>query len=286
MRIARKSGVPFVLRPMGMLNDWSLRQKALKKKCYLRLIERANLNAASAVQAMSAQEKIEIARLGFPGRIAVIPHGITPSPLIPGARKKLREELNLPENERILLFMSRFDVKKGLDLLIPALGRLKEEPFTLVLAGKGDDPAFDAEILRLIRAAGLAERTLLPGFVSGPGKDLYLQGSDLFVLTSYDENFGVAVLEALAAGLPALVTQEVALSEFVARRNLGLVVGTDVARIEEAVRALFDGRQNHMHPGEKERIRREALSEYHWGHVAELLTGLYRDIIAGSSRTR
>ena len=278
MRLARRSNIPLVVRPLGMLDEWSLRQKALKKKTYLSLIEQKNLAGANAIQAMSPQEKLEIGHLFFPGKIAVIPHGITPSPLISNARKALCEKLSLPADEKIILYMSRFHPKKGLDLLISSLGNLKDTSFTLILAGTGA-PEYEVEIRNMLERAGIMSRTLLPGFTSGADKDLFLQGADLFALTSYDENFGISVLEALAVGLPTVITKEVALSEFVARKDLGIIPTATADSVTDALRIAFDRIDELTSQENRSRVRRETLKEFQWETVAEQLEELYTGIL-------
>ncbi len=281
MRIARAAGVPYLVRPVGMLDKWSLRQKAFKKKCYLGLVEGRNLEAATAFQVMSPQEKHELERLDLPGKLVEIPHGISPPALIPDAHGILRRKLGLEEREKIILFMSRFHPKKGLDLLIPALGKLRDSPFTLVLAG-GGAPAYQGEIKRLLDDAVIAGRTVFPGFLRGGEKDLFLQGADLFALTSYDENFGISVLEALASGLPVLVTREVALSAFVESQNLGLTAATTAEAVRAALASALDKGASRWDRKERGRIREVTLAKFQWEQVATQLAATYRDIISQS----
>ena len=93
---------------------------------------------------------------------------------------------------------------------------------------------------RLIQANNLSDRTYKLGFVSGEKKNICLQGADLYALTSHSENFGIAVLEALASGTPALVTTGVALSDLVEEQNLGWVVDLEIGAIVSSIQEFLD----------------------------------------------
>lgn len=239
MWAARRGCVPYVNRPLGQLCGWSLQQRAFKKRAYLALAERANLNAAAAIQFMTGAEQSEAACLGLRAPGFVVPHGIELPPLLSDARGRLRGELGLPADERIVLFLSRVHPKKGLELLLPALAQLRDLRFTFVLAGNCEPPDYEATVTRLLAETGLTARTRRVGFAAGEWKQTLLQGADVFALTSHSENFGLAVVEALAARLPVILTPGVALAELVARHEVGTVAPMDVSGIAAALAGLL-----------------------------------------------
>jgi glycosyltransferase involved in cell wall biosynthesis len=274
MAIARLKQVPYIVRPLGQLCEWSLQQKASKKQIYLNLIEAANLNQSQALHLTSRQEQQEVSRLGLEIPSFILPHGLSISPTIEDARIRLRKQLNIPADEPIILFLSRLHPKKGLDYLIPALGKLTHHRFTFVIAGSGS-PDYETEVKSLLFSHGIQNCTHFAGFVKGEMKDLFMQGSDLFALTSYSENFGVAVLEALAAGLPVLVTPGVALAELVQEKHLGYVAEMNVEAITQALQQALDN------PHEVQKIGKRAhqlISEcYTWDKIASNLSELYTE---------
>ncbi|MEH1792150.1 MULTISPECIES: glycosyltransferase [unclassified Nostoc] len=276
MAIARFQGIPYIVRPLGQLCEWSLQQSARRKQIYLNLIERSNLNHSQALHLTSEQEQQEVSRLALSPPSFVLPHGLSIPPAIPNVRSRLREHLQVPADEPIILFLSRLHPKKGLDYLIPALGKLTNYRFTFVIAGSGSKE-YEAEIESLIVSNGMRDRTHFAGFVTGEEKNLFIQGSDIFALTSYAENFGIAVLEALAVGIPVVVTPGVALAAVVQQNKLGYVPELDVQAIAEAVDCYLSHPQAIKDMGD--RARKLVLENYTWNHIAENLMEIYTKLI-------
>lgn len=276
MTIARQKNIPYIVRPLGQLCEWSLQQSATKKTVYLTLIEHTNLNQAKALHLTSYQEEKEVSQLSLKTSNFILPHGLSLPNLIPDARQQLRQLLKVSVDEPVILFMSRLHPKKGLDSLIPALGKLVEQRFTFVLAG-GGSPSYEAEIDTLLATSGIQNRTYRSGFVSGDLKDLLLQGADIFALTSYSENFGVAVLEALAAGLPVVVTPGVALAAVVKQHQVGYVPELDVEAIASAIKDSLNHPQIAQERGN--RARKLILENYTWENIATQLIDIYTALI-------
>jgi glycosyltransferase involved in cell wall biosynthesis len=276
MAIARRKRVPYIVRTLGQLCEWSMQQSALKKKFYLSLVERQNLSQSQAVHFTSAQEQDEAKLLGLDAPGLIIPHGLNIQPTIPDAHQKLRQHLGLPLDEPIILFLSRLHPKKGLEYLIPALSQLQQHRFTFLLAGRGDAD-YEAEIQSLLDSVNLRHRTHMMGFVKGEEKNLVLQGSDLFALTSHSENFGISVLEALAAGLPVLITPGVALSEVVGQHNLGYISDLTVPAIQSALSHYFQ--QPDLAQEIRNRARQFVAQQYSWDGVARTLQQNYLRIL-------
>ncbi|WP_416672290.1 glycosyltransferase [Egbenema bharatensis] len=273
MVIARLKQVPYIVRPIGQLCEWSLQQGACKKQIYLTLIERANLNHCQFLHCTSEQEQQEIANLRLYASSFVLPLGFSFPPPISDAHQRLRRHFNLPIDEPIILFLSRFHPKKGLDYLIPALGKLVDHRFTFILAGSGD-PDYEAQVESLLISNRIYDRTLRAGFVEGELKSLLLQGSDLFALTSHSENFGIAVLEALASGLPVVVTPGVALSSTVQKHQLGTVADLEASSVAIALKQYLANSQEIRQIGD--RARQFTLEYYNWNRIASNLVQVYQ----------
>jgi glycosyltransferase involved in cell wall biosynthesis len=276
MAIARLQKVPYIVRPLGQLCTWSLQQSARKKQLYLRIIEKSNLNHSQSIHFTSEAEEQEASLLNLSSPNFILPHGLSIPPIIPNAYQRLRQHFNLPADEPIILFLSRLHPKKGLDYLIPALGKLSHYRFTFILAGSGD-PDYENEIKSLLVSEGIQNRTHLTGFIKGEIKDLLMQGADLFALTSYSENFGISVLESLAAGTPVIITPGVALSDIVDQQQIGSVAELDVNEISAAIQHFLDNPQEAKKMGDC--ARQFILDNYTWDKIALKMVSVYEDII-------
>ncbi len=270
-RAARRSGVPYVIRPAGTLDIYPMTQKAWRKKLYYRFFLKSTLARANAIHATSASERNQLALLGLAGACTVIPLAVD-LPVLNRAEC---------QSERILrlLFLSRIHPKKGLPILLRALAVLRDREIeaSLTIAGQGSK-AYQKELKRLIDALGLHSTVEFVGFVTGKEKSRLLALADLFVLPSYQENFGIAVAEAMAAGLPVVISDQVALAEEIIRGGAGVVVPVDQPE------ALADAIGGFTKPGYRFRMGRRArqLVERHFASdiQGQRLEELYRRIVA------
>ena len=276
MAIARLQKVPYIVRPIGQLCEWSLQQGASKKQMYLNLLERANINHSQCLHLTSEQEQREVSKLYLKTPNFIAPLGLSLPTPIPDARQRLRQHFNLRSDEPIILFLSRLHPKKGLEYLIPALGKLTHQRFSFILAGSGD-PEYTAQVQSLLVAHGMCDRTYSTGFVEGELKNLLLQGSDLFALTSHSENFGIAVLEAMAAGLPVLVTPEVALAAEVKQYQIGYVTELNVPNIITTLEEYLTNVEQAQDMGRQ--ARQFVLEHYTWNQIAAHLIQIYQAVI-------
>jgi len=276
MLIARIKNVPYIAIPHGLLCEWSLQQSTRKKQLFMMLVERRNLTRSSALHLTSLKEQKEVTDLRLSTNSFVLPLGLDMPLSVSNASQCLRQSLNIKDDAPIVLFMGRIHHKKGLDYLIPALAQIKRIPFHFVLAGSGD-PEYEVEVDALIASEGMQNRTHRTGFVEGEYKDIILQGSDIFALTSHSENFGVAVLEALAAGLPAVLTPGVALSDVVAQHQLGKVIALHQDEISMAISQLLLDRNAIQLTGD--RARQFILERYTWKKIATNLSENYQSIL-------
>ncbi len=274
--VARWRGVPYVLRPLGTLDPADLRKKQRLKRLYVALLERANLAKAAAVHFTSAQEAEVSDLFGTQPTRWILPLGVA----APAAGSGEPSAILLPRDRPILLFMSRLDPKKGLDLLIPALETLQAEgiPFHFLLCGANpQDRAYERQIYTQIQQSPLVTATTIAGFVTGPEKAALITAADLFVLPSYYENFGIAVAEAMLAGLPVVISDQVYIWRDIAAGEAGWVCPCEVTALTDCLRsALQDG------PERQRRgilARQVAEREYSWPAIAQRALKLYEELL-------
>ncbi len=279
-RAARRAGVPVLLRPCGMLSDYSRRRSAWRKALYWRLVERPNLAAVRRFHATSAGEGRELEGLGLGVPAAVIPLGVDPqawsAPRDPAA---LRQRCPAAGDRPILLFLSRLHPKKGLtDLLLPALTRMRADAFLAVAGGPDEhEPGYAHEVRAAVERLGLADRVALLGPVAPAERWALLDGAAAFVLPSRSENFGVVVAEAMARGVPVVISDAVQSGEHVAAAGAGRVVPLDADALGGALDRLLS------EPGERaalgEHGRRYALDHFRWEQVAGRIEAAYRECL-------
>jgi glycosyltransferase involved in cell wall biosynthesis len=182
------------------------------------------------------------------------------------------------QGKKLIVFLSRIDPKKGLELLIRSLlqvGRVRDD-FFFVVAGLGR-PAYELGIRRMVHDSPLNTRTLFTGFLEGEEKFSLLRDADLFVLPSYHENFGIAMVEAMGMGVPVLVTPGVHLSSLVEGQRAGRVSGYDENEISRHVTELLDNEKLRMELGKNG--RKLVLEKFSWSVIAPQIKALYEKIV-------
>jgi glycosyltransferase involved in cell wall biosynthesis len=279
--LARRSDVPYVVRPLGTLNRFGMeRRRPLLKRLSYRFIERQILAGAARVHYTSEAERREAAVLGAPGRPAVIPHGIH----LDGFKKRppsgwIRQRAPHLVGRTTILFLSRIDPKKGLDLLLPAFARVRamRSDVALVVAGEGN-AEFVGRLQAEAKRLGIEGDLYWPGFLGGDEKLAAMADADLFVLPSYSENFGLSVVEAMASCLPVVVSDQVAIHHEVAGANAGLVTACQVPPLAAALEALIGD------PGLRRRVGdaggRLAESRFSADAMTSAVLAMYQDIVA------
>lgn len=280
MTLARKKKIPYVVRPIGQLEDWALQQKSLKKNLYLSLCERKNLVNASLVH-FTAESEQQQALASLPLKSSsIIPLGIVVPDKIPNASEHLHASFDIPAEHTIITYLSRIHKKKGLDLLLKALAKLEKNNVCLLIAGDGDK-SYLRELKELATKLGLNNQIKWLGFIEGKQKELLLQGADLYALTSHSENFGIAVLEALASGTPVLVTKAVALATQVSENDLGYVTDTNVDAITDALQSALRSPQKRKDKGL--RCNNYIEKHYQWPNIAQSLVESYQRILKANT---
>jgi glycosyltransferase involved in cell wall biosynthesis len=232
--------IPYVLEPIGMFRP--IVRNVSGKRLYHRVLGRTLVRGAAHVIATSDLERDELIREGVPqAKIVVRANGVELAEFehLP-PRGAFRRSLGLAEDVPLILYLGRVSHKKGLDLLIRALRSVPPQT-VLALVGADDRDGSAQEVLRLRAALRLESRVhVLP-----PRYDVEklqaLVDADIFVLPSRSENFGNAAAEAIASGLPVIVTDRCGVAAFVQDRA-GLVVPCDVAALARAVTSLVENR--------------------------------------------
>lgn len=270
----RRRHVPYIVRPLGSLDPWSLKQRRARKTLFWYLFVKRMLRNASAIH-YTAQPEMELAEsnLGL-SRGVVIPLGVEDSLL------RQAEPFSATPNAPYLLSLSRIHPKKNFEAFLEAFAAFgkdeSERRWRYVVAGDGEE-AYVRKLRDLVQRHSLEDRVEFAGWQAGEKKASLLRGSSLFVLPSFQENFGLAVAEALACGVPVLVTPAVNLASGIRENQAGWIANPSASELEAGLRdALSD---------ETEMTRRGAAGrawverEMTWPIVAERLVELYEGIV-------
>jgi glycosyltransferase involved in cell wall biosynthesis len=273
-RAARAARVPYVIAAHGMAEPWALSHKRWKKRVYLALVETRNLRRAACLHALSRPEIDHLRKLAPWAPVCFIPNGVDLAPFdnLP-PREALEAEYPELAGKFVLLFFGRLHVKKGLDLLAEALGRVvPTHPYIhLVIAGT-DDGALSPFRDRMADL-GLTRRISYLGHVSGERARAVWAAADAFVLPSYSEGFSMAILEAMACRLPCLFTTSCHFPE-AATAGAAVVTTANSAAITQGLRELLE-----LTPDERLRLGQNARNlveaHYTWDRQAERLAVVY-----------
>ncbi|HEX5957748.1 MAG TPA: glycosyltransferase [Hyphomicrobiaceae bacterium] len=272
---AARRDVPYVVRPLGTLSGYGLNARRPRlKRLSMALIERHILGAAAAVHFTSRVELAEAKALGLTLRGVAIPLGVDAdagSPAAPFSHAALADR-------RVILLLSRLDPKKNVEALIDAVAASPTLRGTaaLLIAGDGD-ARYVAGLKARAAAAGVADRTVWLGHIEGAEKQAALAAADAFVLPSFSENFGIAAVEALAAGLPCVLGRGVAIANEVADAGAGVAVAPEPAAIAEALEGIL-GPDPAIGYDMAQRATCLAAQRFSTHAMAQRLIALYEDI--------
>lgn len=269
-RVLRGAGRPYVVFPHGMLDPWFKRAhplKHLKKWLYWPWAEYRILRDAARV-VFTTDEERRAARKSFwlyRVREEIVPLGIAEPPSVQ------------PETpaRRLFLFLGRLHAKKGCDLLLEAFAAVHGANPEAVLMMAGPDGGMEAALRARAEALGLGERVVWPGMLEGETKRAALAAAELFILPSHQENFGIAVVEALAAGTPVLVSDRVNIAPELAAAGAGAICRDTREGVVHALRdweAMNATARNEM----RQRARAAFLDRYRIDRSAARL----REILA------
>ncbi len=214
-------------------------------------------------------------------RGVVVPLGVNANAFrISGMSDRFRSKWRITPNKNIILFLGRINFKKGLDLLVRAFSQISKgrEDLHLVLAGP-DDEGYGAKVRHWLVREGALSKTTFTGIVAGSDKLDILAAAQLFVLPSYTENFGLAVVEAMAAGLPVVISNRVNIWHEIFEAHAGVVVNCDAEELAGAMERLLLNPVDAKEMGE--RARRLVKERFTWERVAPLMIELYRNILSG-----
>ena len=285
--------VPIVhmFHTLGLMKNRIARTPAEMEGAYRTDGERSVIQSADRLIAATLAEKTQLHFLyqAPEEKITIIPPGVDTSHFYPIPIDEARESIDIPQDERILLFVGRIEPLKGLETLLRAIARLRETgvqcqvPHSLMVIG-GDPNAsgenLTSEMARLqgiCNDLGLNDMVLFLGKRGQDTLPYYYSAADVLIMPSHYESFGMVALEAMACGTPVVASQVGGLAFLVQDGVTGLVVpdGDVEGLAERLTRLLTDDAL-------RERLGRQAAAyarEYSWENIVTQLIGVYESLI-------
>jgi glycosyltransferase involved in cell wall biosynthesis len=265
-RACRKAGVPYIVRPLGTLDPWSMTQKSLRKRLFWKISGQAMLREAAAVHYTS-----EVEKLSTEGHLS-LNHGKVVA---------LGIDANITNGqvrgEPYVLVLSRLHPKKGLDVLIDAFLSLiangKFPEWRLMIAGDGP-PDYVSKLKAA--ASSHPDRIVFTGWLDDDRKHAVLAGASLLALPSHQENFGLCVMEALSHSVPVLVSPNVNLAAEIVSAKAGWIAAVDKdALAKKMAEALGDDDEL----ARRGRAGKQLSQKYSWKNAATGLASLYEEVL-------
>ena len=277
---ARRAGIPYIVRPHGTLDPYIFKRRRTRKAIFEWWFQNRVLEQAAALHYTTEDEWRLAAPVSRNPHGFVVPNGLDTDEFadLPekGAFRAKHPEIG---NRPIVLFLGRLNFKKGLDLLAPAFGQVLAAGHDahLVIAGPDDDMA--EKTRGWLAAADALDRTTFTGMITGDDKLAALVDASMFVLPSYSENFGIAVAEAMACGLPVIISDAVNIWPEVESAEAGLVGPCDIDITARNIMQILDNpaRASEMGANGIRLVR----DRYSWDGIAPTLEKAYEDVLAG-----
>lgn len=251
--ICTKMGKPYVLSIHGMLDDWCMSQRKLKKVIYMKTWGRNLLRDASAIHC-TAQAEYDQAIAWFDpakGKVVSLPLDLSEFQTLPDIELAYESFAELDRSVPKVLFLSRINYKKGVDRLIKASAILKAKgvKHQLVIAGTGDEP-YVQEMKSLAKSEGIEEQTYFLGFASGDAKIALFSVCEVFALPTSQENFGFVLYESLAAGTTLVTTKGVDTWQELEQQGQATICVQDPQSVADTIEGLLANPQGLQERGE------------------------------------
>ncbi len=251
---------------------------------------------ASKVIAATVAEKAQLEFLyrADSGKIAVVPPGVDPARFYPIPKDEAKQAIQVPEDDRIILFVGRIEPLKGIDTLLKAMSILKtsgvqcELPHDLVIIG-GDPESKEAELSNemrrlkdISRQHGLDNMILFLGKRGQDTLPYYYSAAEMVVMPSHYESFGMVALEAMACGTPVVASQVGGLAFLVKDGETGFVVPDgDAKALADCLFRLMIDEDLRKTMGEKAAVHARS---YHWGEIARQIQMVYAEVLDRSAK--
>ncbi len=227
----------------GLLDRWALANGYWKKKLFGTLFQKSVLDKTELIQINNLDEQNDLQNfLGHAHpNVKIVPNGMNIRNFEKLPEKDIfKKKYNIPKDKKLILFLSRINIKKGLDLLLPAFKTIIAKRNDCILVLAGPDDGYLNETGRFIETESLQESIKLVGMLVGEDKLAAFVDADIFVLPSHSEGFSIATLEALVSGIPSLLSDRVGFGESIRESNAAHLVELNPESIVNGLTKMLD----------------------------------------------
>jgi len=269
----------YIITAHGSFNTWPWNQNIIKKRLYWYMFCRKSIENAAALHFTSEEERIKsfltVALLKKKSSF-IVPNGIEIKSKLP-IEKDIRADLRIPRETFLLLYIGRIHRKKGLEFIINAIKRIKDENVSLLIVGNPEDMAY----LRYLRNISneLENKVVWYKQVEKNRVWDFYRAANLVVLTSFDENFGYTVVESMYCGTPVLVSRNVCIWREIETDKAGFAVNQDINEVAEVIIKLI--KNPNLLQDMSINARKSAEKRYDINKVADLMIKAYEDVLTG-----
>jgi glycosyltransferase involved in cell wall biosynthesis len=276
-RAAVKAGVPYIVSPHGGLDPYLREHGRARKSLTTRLWQGDMFDRAALIHVTTAAERQHVADIAPHVPRAVVPCGIYVHEFedLPPREVFRRRWLDGYQGD-VVLFLGRLTYKKGLDVLLRAFAEVRREHECRLAVVGPDDENMTPGLRRLAAEIGVAADAMFTGPLYGEDRLAALAGADVWALSSHAENFGIAVIEAMAAGRPVVISPAVNLADEVAAAGAGIVVGLEP---EVFAHGLLEVLTDESQRAQLAAAGRAFAAGYDWSVLGPRLVEMYREAI-------
>lgn len=280
---------PMIISSHGSIMNYALStNRHVKKYLYLNSIVKSIIRKASVIHLLSHYEKEEFLNVfkanseELKYKIRLVPNGVNLEEFknLP-SKGSFKQRYSVLKDKRYIIFLGRINAIKGLDILVGSFKKLAiiDEDLYLVIVGP-DNEGYGERVKKWLKDAGLLGRSVFTGMLTGRDKLEAFVDAEAFVLPSYSENFGIAVVEAMACGIPVVISNKVGVYKEIEGNKAGIVVETDPERLFIGIKTLLDNDEARREVAQN---GKKLVEEYYnIDKVADKMIKTYQEILSNA----
>lgn len=275
-KICKSFSKPYIVSTRGSFSPWAWNVSKMKKRLFWYFWGRKTIQNADAVHFTTEEERLKsfATEALFKKKPSfIIPNGMEIEKI--KKSEDVRKKLKIPDNKFVLLSLGRIHRVKGIHIILEALRKIDDERFLFLIVGYKEDKEYSRQLIEL--SEGFGDRVIFHDSVPKDKVWDFYNSANLFVLPSYSENFGMVVAEAMAYGLPVLISKNVGIWREVQSDSAGFVVDQDAGEIADIIKKLPENEAllNNM----SQNSRKSAINRYDINNVASLMLKAYEDVL-------